>query len=133
MAVSIKELKKRPERLAPGHRACAGCTAPIAIRNALKMTEDHLVCSIATGCMEVSTTIYPFNSWNVSLIHSCFENSAATISGVEAAYQKLKRDGKVKEDFKFIGWAGDGGTYDIGLQSLSGAMERGHDMLFICY
>ncbi len=133
MAVSIKELKKRPERLAPGHRACAGCTAPIAIRHALKMTEANLVCSIATGCMEVSTTIYPYTSWGVSLIHSCFENSAATLSGVEAAYRKLKRDGKIAEDFKFIGWGGDGGTYDIGLQSLSGAMERGHDMLYICY
>ncbi len=133
MAVSIKELKKRPERLAPGHRACAGCTAPIVLRMAMKMTDAHLACSIATGCMEVSTTIYPFSAWNVSMIHSAFENAAATISGVEAAYRKLHRDGKVKEPFKFIGFAGDGGTYDIGLQSLSGAMERGHDMLFICY
>ncbi len=133
MTVSIKELKKRPERLAPGHRACAGCTAPIVLRMAMKMTDAHLACSIATGCMEVSTTIYPFSSWNVSMIHSAFENAAATISGVEAAYRKLHRDGKVTEPFKFIGFAGDGGTYDIGLQSLSGAMERGHDMLFICY
>jgi pyruvate ferredoxin oxidoreductase beta subunit len=133
MALSVKDLKSRPERLAPGHRACAGCTAPIVLKTAMKMTDANLVCSIATGCMEVSTGIYPFNSWNVSLIHSAFENAAATISGVEAAYQKLHRDGKVKENFKFIGFAGDGGTYDIGFQSLSGAMERGHDMLFICY
>jgi pyruvate ferredoxin oxidoreductase beta subunit len=133
MAVSIKELKKRPERLAPGHRACAGCTAPIVLRMATKMTEANLVCSSATGCMEVVTSIYPYTAWNVSFIHSAFENSAATISGVEAAYRKLHRDGKVKEPFKFIGFAGDGGTYDIGFQSLSGAMERGHDMLFICY
>ena len=133
MAVSIKQLKKRPERIAPGHRACAGCTAPIVFRMATKMTEANLVCSCSTGCMEVSTSIYPFTSWNCSFIHSAFENSAATISGVEAAYRKLHRDGKVTEPFKFIGFGGDGGTYDIGFQSLSGAMERGHDMLFICY
>ncbi|MHC4503404.1 MAG: thiamine pyrophosphate-dependent enzyme [Planctomycetota bacterium] len=133
MAVSMKELKKRPERLAPGHRACAGCTAPIVLRMAMKMTTDNLACSIATGCMEVSTSIYPFNSWRVSMIHSAFENSAATISGIETAYRKLHRDGKIKEPFKFIGFAGDGGTYDIGMQSLSGCMERGHDLLFICY
>jgi len=133
MAVSVKELKKRPERLAPGHRACAGCTGPTALRHAMKMTDKNLVCSISTGCMEVSSSIYPFTSWNVSMIHSAFENSAATISGVEAAYQKLKADGKIEEEFKFIGFGGDGGTYDIGFQSLSGAMERGHDMLYVCY
>jgi pyruvate ferredoxin oxidoreductase beta subunit len=133
MALSVKEMKTRPELLAPGHRACAGCTAPIVLKTALKMTDKHIVGAIATGCMEVSTSIYPFNAWKISMIHSAFENSAATISGVEAAYQKLHRDGKVPEEFKFIGFAGDGGTYDIGFQSLSGAMERGHDMLFICY
>jgi pyruvate ferredoxin oxidoreductase beta subunit len=133
MALSLKELKKRPERLAPGHRACAGCTAPIVIRTALKMTDAHLVGSIATGCMEVSTTIYPYNSWRISMIHSAFENAAATLSGIEAAYKKLHKEGKIKERFKFIGFAGDGGTYDIGFQSLSGAMERGHDIVFICY
>jgi len=133
MAIGIKELKTRPELLAPGHRACAGCTAPIVLRTAMKMTDAHLVGAIATGCMEVSTTIYPFNSWRCSMIHSAFENAAATISGVEAAYRKLHRDGKVKERYKFIAFAGDGGTYDIGLQSLSGAMERGHDILYICY
>jgi len=133
MAVSIKEMKNRPERLAPGHRACAGCTAPIVLKTAMKMTDKRLVGAIATGCMEVSTTIYPFNAWNISMIHSAFENAAATISGVEAAYRKLHADGRVPEENKFIAFAGDGGTYDIGLQSLSGAMERGHDMLFICY
>ena len=80
MAVKIKELPKRPERWAPGHRACAGCTAPIAIRNALKMTDKNIVCSISTGCMEVISTIYPYTSWRCSMLHSAFENSAATIS-----------------------------------------------------
>jgi len=133
MALGVKELKTRPERLASGHRACAGCTAPIVLKTALKMTDANLVGTIATGCMEVSTTIYPFNSWKIPMIHSAFENAAATISGIEAAYKKLSHDGKVKERFKFIAFAGDGGTYDIGFQALSGAMERNHDILFICY
>jgi pyruvate ferredoxin oxidoreductase beta subunit len=69
----------------------------------------------------------------VPFIHNAFENSAATVSGVEAAYQSLKRRGKIDKKIDFIAFGGDGGTYDIGFQSLSGAMERGHDMLYICY
>jgi pyruvate ferredoxin oxidoreductase beta subunit len=83
--------------------------------------------------MEVITTIYPYTAWKIPFIHNAFENSAATISGVEAAYNSLKRQGKVDKDIKFIAFGGDGGTYDIGLQSLSGAMERGHNMLYVCY
>ncbi len=83
--------------------------------------------------MEVTTTIFPYTAWKVPFIHSAFENVAATISGVEAAYRSLKRQGKYDKDVRFIAFGGDGGTYDIGLQSLSGAMERGHRMLYICY
>ncbi len=133
MATGIKELTRRSELLAPGHRACSGCNCVTALRFGLKATDAHLVGAIGTGCMEVSTTIYPFDSWRISMIHSAFENTAATISGVEAAYRKLHREGRVKERFKFVAFAGDGGSYDIGLQALSGAMERGHDILFICY
>ncbi len=133
MALNLRELAKRPERFAPGHRACAGCTAPTVLRMALKATTSNVVCSFATGCMEVVSTIYPFTSWRCSYIHNAFENSAATISGVEAAYRALKRRGKVKEEYKFIAFGGDGGTYDIGLQSLSGALERGHNFLYVCY
>jgi len=133
MALSVKKLTKRPERLAPGHRACAGCTGPILLRHALRATENNMVVGFATGCMEVSTTIYPFTSWRTSYIHNAFENSAATISGVETAYRVLKAKGKVKGDYKFMAFGGDGGTYDIGLQSLSGAMERGHNMVYVCY
>jgi pyruvate ferredoxin oxidoreductase beta subunit len=135
MALNFKKLSRKPELLAPGHRACSGCTAPFLIRMALKMVEDdeHLVTSIATGCMEVVTTIYPFSSWRCSNIHCAFENSAATCSGAQAAYQALSARGKIKDKFKFLAFGGDGGTYDIGFQSLSGAMERGHEMLYICY
>ena len=87
----------------------------------------------ATGCLEVSTTIYPYTSWTGSYIHTAFENAAATLSGVETAFRSLKKQGKLEENVKFIAFGGDGGTYDIGLQSLSGAMERGHSMLYVCY
>ena len=97
--------------------------------------EDHVVISTATGCLEVSSTIYPYTSWTDSYIHTAFASSAATLSGVESAYSIKRKKGEIKENqtTKFITFGGDGGTYDIGLQSLSSAMERGHDMTYICY
>jgi len=83
--------------------------------------------------MEVVTTIYPYTAWKCSYIHSAFENVAVTIAGVETAYRALKDSGKLKDEYKFIAMGGDGGSYDIGLQALSGVMERGHDMVYICY
>jgi pyruvate ferredoxin oxidoreductase beta subunit len=135
MAYNLKEVAKKPERLTGGHRMCAGCGAPPVIRQILRAlkVEDHAVIGGATGCLEVCTFIYPYTAWKDSFVHSAFENSAATVAGAEAAYVALKRRGKVKGDTKLIAFGGDGGTYDIGLQSLSGAMERGHDMVYICY
>jgi pyruvate ferredoxin oxidoreductase beta subunit len=133
---NLKELTHREDRLAGGHRLCAGCGASIAVRQILLGAgETPAVAACATGCLEVSTTIYPYNSWRMSFIHSAFGNSAATISGVESAFKGLQRAGKIPADkkVKFVGFGGDGGTYDIGLQSLSGAMERGHDMVYVCY
>lgn len=135
MAYNLKEVSKKPERFTGGHRMCAGCGAPIVVRQILRAlnTEDHAVIGAATGCLEVCSFIYPFTSWKDSFIHNAFENSAANISGAEAAYVAMKRKGKLKGETKFIAFGGDGGTYDIGLQSLSGAMERGHDMVYVCY
>ncbi len=133
---TLKELTHTPDRLAGGHRLCAGCGASIAVRQILLAAgENPVVASCATGCLEVSTTIYPYSSWRTPFIHNAFENSAATMSGVEAAFKGLQRAGKIPADkkMKFIAFGGDGGTYDIGLQSLSGAMERGHDMVYVCY
>lgn len=130
---TLKELARKEELLTGGHRACAGCGAPVALRLALKAADTPVVVGCATGCLEVTTTIYPFTAWKVPFIHNAFENSAATISGVEAAYRSLKRQGKINRDIQFLAVGGDGGTYDIGFQSLSGAMERGHDMVYICY
>ncbi len=129
----LKQLAQREELMSGGHRACAGCLPMTTMRQILLTAGKHTVCGCATGCVEVVTTIYPYTSWRTPFIHSAFENSAATMSGVEAAYRSLKRQGKVDKDIKFIAMGGDGGTYDIGLQSLSGAMERGHNMLYVCY
>lgn len=133
---NLKELTHREDRLAGGHRLCAGCGASIAVRQVLLGAgEDPVVVGCATGCLEVSTTIYPYSSWKTPFIHNAFENAAATISGVESAFNGLKRAGKIDPDKKvrFVAFGGDGGTYDIGLQALSGAMERGHDMVYVCY
>jgi len=135
MSYSFKEAMNKPERLTGGHRMCAGCGAPIAVRGVLRALkeEDEVVIANATGCLEVSTFMYPYTAWKDSFIHNAFENAGATLSGVEAAYNVLRKKGKVKENYKFIAFGGDGGTYDIGFQSLSGAMERGHDMVYVCY
>ena len=138
MPYNLKEIIATKEsRLTSGHRMCAGCGAPVVTRMVLRAlkNEDFAVVSDATGCMEVSTFIYPYTSWKDSFVHTAFECSASTLSGVEAAYRSLKKQGKLPtdKDTKFIAFGGDGGTYDIGLQSLSGAMERGHDMVYVCY
>jgi pyruvate ferredoxin oxidoreductase beta subunit len=130
---TLKELSKKEDRFTHGHRMCSGCGAPIVVKIALMATEYPVVVSNATGCLEVSSCISEFTAWNVPWIHTAFENSAATISGVETMYRSLKKQGKFDQEVKFIGFGGDGGTYDIGFQSLSGAMERGHDMIYICY
>jgi len=134
-AINLKKLSAGPELLVGGHRSCAGCAAPAILRQALMVSGPDTVVSFATGCMEVSTTIYPYTAWGVPYVHCAFENAAATLSGAEAAYRALKRRGRIPEDktIRFIAFGGDGGTYDIGFQALSGAMERGHNLLYICY
>ena len=105
----LKELAKKPDRLSSGHRMCPGCAAPIVVKQVLMAIDEPVVTFCATGCLEVATT-------------------------AEAAYRSLLRQGKIEDrDLRFVAFGGDGGTYDIGLQSLSGAMERGHRMLYVCY
>ena len=131
--LTLKELSKKEDRFTHGHRMCSGCGAPIVVKIALMATDYPVVISNATGCLEVSSCISEFTAWNVPWIHTAFENAAATLSGVETMYRSLKKQGKMDQEVKFIAFGGDGGTYDIGFQSLSGAMERGHDMIYICY
>ncbi len=133
MAVNLRELSKKKVPFTGGHRLCAGCGASIVVRQMLAAADHPVVAGVATGCLEVATTIYPYSAWETPLIHNAFENVAATISGAEAAYRSLKAQGKVDKEIKFMAFGGDGGTYDIGLQSLSGAMERGHNMVYVCY
>jgi pyruvate ferredoxin oxidoreductase beta subunit len=131
--LTLKELSKKEILISSGHRMCAGCGAPTVVKMVLLASDYPLVASNATGCLEVSTCISDYTAWKIPWIHSAFENAAATIAGVETMYRSLKKQGKISKEIKFIAFGGDGGTYDIGLQSLSGAVERGHDMLYICY
>lgn len=130
--ITLKELSKQPVKLTSGHRLCAGCAEPILAKQILLGTEKPVVVSLSTGCFEVSTTVYPYTSWNVPMIHTAFGNGAATCAGVETAYQALRKRGKITDEMRFVNFGGDGATYDIGLQALSGAMERGHNMLYVC-
>ena len=135
MAYNHKKELSKPERFVGGHRLCAGCGAGLVCRGMLRALDegDKAVVCNATSCLEVSSFLYPYTAWEDSYIHSAFENAAATCGGVEAAYNVLKRKGKLDDTYKFLAIGGDGGTYDIGFQSLSGAMERGHDMVYFCY
>jgi pyruvate ferredoxin oxidoreductase beta subunit len=131
---NIKKLAENPELLSGGHRLCSGCGAGIVARQTLLAAGGRpIVVANATGCLEVSTTIFPYSAWRVNWFHSAFENAAASASGIEAAVRAQRKSGTLKEDVKVIAFGGDGGTYDIGFQSLSGAMERGHNLLYICY
>lgn len=131
--LTLKELSKKEILLTSGHRMCSGCGTPIIVKMVLLASEYPIVAANATGCLEVSTCISDYTAWKIPWIHNAFENAAATLSGVETMYRSLKKQGKIDKDIKFIAFGGDGGTYDIGFQSLSGAMERGHDMLYVCY
>jgi pyruvate ferredoxin oxidoreductase beta subunit len=132
--VNLRDIVNNEERLAPGHRLCGGCAEPTVVRQILHAIDTPVVLSTATGCLEVSTSVFPYTSWNVPWIHSAFENAATTISGAEAAYKALKRRGKlpVDEEITFIAFGGDGASYDIGFQFISGALERGHKFLYVC-
>ena len=125
-----KELTKK---FATGHATCAGCGIPAIVRAVLGATDEPVIVSNATGCLEVTTTIYPSTAWKVPYIHSVFGNAAATAAGIDAAQKALEKAGKITKKAKIVAFGGDGGTYDIGLQALSGALERGHDFLYVCY
>jgi pyruvate ferredoxin oxidoreductase beta subunit len=131
--VTLKDLSKKEPLFTSGHRMCAGCGAPIVVKMVLLASDYPIIAANATGCLEVSSCISEYTAWMIPWIHTAFENSAATLSGVETMYRSLKKQGKISDEIKFIAFGGDGGTYDIGLQSLSGAMERGHDMIYVCY
>lgn len=136
--MDLHKLAKIKPKFVSGHRLCSGCGAGIVVNQAMLACENENVVVInATGCLEVTTTIYPTTAWNVPWIHCALENAAAAASGVETAYKALKKKNRLPchdpGGVKFVVLAGDGGTYDIGLQALSGMLERGHNVLYICY
>ena len=107
----------------------------MVVRTVLSTIRQPVVVVNATGCLEVATTRFPATAWNVPWLHVAFENAAAVASGVESAQRALRRRHALPadQDVAVVVFAGDGGTYDIGLQALSGALERGHRFLFVCY
>ena len=128
------KLITKKDYFAPGHRACQGCAEALAVRLVAKALGRNVIVSSATGCMEIISSPMPYTSWRVPWIHVAFENAAAVASGVEAGMKVLMRKGRVpKKKMTFLAMAGDGGTSDIGVQALSGALERGHDFVYICY
>ena len=121
------------EYFAPGHRACQGCAEALAVRLVAKALGRNVIVANATGCMEIVSSPFPFTSWRVPWFHVAFENAAAVASGIESGLKVLMRKGRLPyKKIVTIGMAGDGGTADIGLQALSGALERGHNMIYIC-
>lgn len=131
--LNIKELPKE-DWLAPGHRACQGCGTVLPLKLALKVLGPNTIAVSSTGCMEIISSPFPYTSWKIPWIHVAFENAATVASGIEAAIKALKRKGKLpkKEKINVVVFAGDGATFDIGLQFVSGALERGHNFIYIC-
>jgi len=122
------------EIFAPGHRACIGCGEALAVRLACKALGRNTIVVTATGCIEIISSQLPYTSWRVPWIHTLFENTAAVASGIEAGLKAMAKKGRrPKQNINVVAMAGDGGTSDIGLQALSGALERGHNLLYICF
>ena len=132
--ISFRQLVDREELFLPGHRACIGCGEALAVRLACKALGKNTIVANATGCIEIISSQLPYTSWNIPWIHTLFENTAAVASGIESGIKaQIKKGGRTDKDTKVVAMAGDGGTSDIGLQALSGALERGHNFLYLCF
>ncbi len=133
-AISSSQLIAGEELFAPGHRACIGCGEALAVRLACKALGRNSIVVSVTGCIEVFSSPLPYTSWRLPWIHTLFENAAAVASGVEAGLKAMTRKGRrPTQEVNVVAMAGDGGTSDIGLQALSGALERGHNFLYLCF
>ena len=132
---SLKSFSTAAERFEGAHVLCPGCAHSIIVREILNATNDNLVVSAATGCLEVCTAIYPHTSWDCSWIHIGFENASTAVAGAEAMNKALRSKGRIDPSTpnpKFVAFGGDGATYDIGFQWISGCFERGHNMMYVC-
>ena len=133
-AIYVPRLLTKKEYFVPGHRACVGCGEALAVRLACKALGQNVIIANATGCMEIVSSQLPYTSWRVPWIHTIFENTAAVASGIEAGLKVMTRKGRRPEkDVNVVAIAGDGGTSDIGLQALSGALERRHNFTYLCF
>jgi len=133
LSIYVPKLVTKGEYIASGHRACSGCGEVLAVRYVCKALGRNSIISMATGCMEIISSPLPESAWEVPWIHTLFENASAVASGIESGIKALKRKHGYTKEVKVVAMGGDGGTADIGLQSLSGALERGHDFLYVCY
>ena len=134
--LNVKDARQisKEEFFVPGHRACQGCAEALAVRLVAKALGRNNIIACATGCMEIVSSPLPLTSWNVPWIHVAFENAAAVASGIEAGLKVLMRKKRISQQkITVMAMAGDGGTSDIGLQALSGALERGHDFVYVCF
>jgi len=132
--VYVPRLVTGKETFVPGHRACIGCGEALAVRLAGKALGQNVIIANATGCMEIVASPLPTTSWKVPWIHTLFENTAAVASGIESGLKMMMKKGRIaQQDIKVVAIAGDGGTSDIGLQALSGALERGHNFVYLCF
>jgi pyruvate ferredoxin oxidoreductase beta subunit len=132
---NLKEFSTSADRFEGANLLCPGCAHSIIVREVLNATNHDLVLAASTGCLEVCTAVYPYTSWDASWIHIGFENGSTAVAGAEAMYKALKRKGRLKQPErtpKFVAFGGDGATYDIGFQWISGCFERGHDMMYVC-
>lgn len=135
--VFAARMLSQDEPFVHGHRACQGCAPATVLRLLAKTLGRNTIVCNATGCMEIIASPYPFMAWDIPWIHVAFENNSAVASGIEAGIKVLSRkklhfhDRKEKPTIVALG--GDGGTMDIGIQALSGALERGHNFIYVCY
>ncbi|WP_300223387.1 thiamine pyrophosphate-dependent enzyme [uncultured Helicobacter sp.] len=131
---NLKQFSKSAEKFEGANLLCPGCAHGMIIREVLNSVDGHILIGNSTGCIEVSTAVYPYTSWDVPWIHIGFENSSTAVAGAEAMYKALVRKGRYTgEKPKFVAFGGDGSTYDIGFQWISGCFERGHDLTYICF
>lgn len=131
---NLKQFSKSAEKFEGANLLCPGCAHGMIIREVLNSVDGHILIGNSTGCIEVSTAVYPYTSWDVPWIHIGFENSSTATAGAEAMYKALVRKGRYTgEKPKFVAFGGDGSTYDIGFQWISGCFERGHDLTYICF
>lgn len=131
---ALQKLKEAGELFSPGHRACIGCVEVLAVRQICKALGKDTIIVNATGCMEIVSSPLPTTNWMVPWIHTLFENTGAVASGIEAALKAMRRKGNgIDRDVTVVAMGGDGATADIGFQALSGALERGHKFIYVCF